>query len=83
MHKILGAANPLFYPMVGFTGSFWGRETALVMSRKHLKVDSSTTTAFVDALRGRPVQAAGFGTLDETPELHPLALRVSLPMQRQ
>jgi hypothetical protein len=79
-YKIFGAADPFFYPMVRFTGNFWGRETALVMSRKHLKVDSSTTTAFVDALRGRPVKVVGFGTIDESPELHPLSLQVSLPM---
>jgi hypothetical protein len=78
-YRIFGADERSFYPMVRFAGTFWGRETAILLSRKHLKVDSSTLPAFVDALRGRPMNVAGFGTVDESPELHALALRISLP----
>jgi hypothetical protein len=82
-YRIFSAKDPFFYPMVRFTGNFWDREASIVMSRKHLRVDSSTSTAFVDALRGRPMAVTGLGTVDESPELHALVLRMSLPTHWQ
>jgi hypothetical protein len=61
--EIFQCPDPMAYSLVQFTGTLAGQPVRMVLSRKHIFMGSMTATSLGQALARRPVDIAGFGTL--------------------
>jgi hypothetical protein len=76
--EIFQCPDPMTYSLIQFTGTLAGRPARMVLSRKHIVIGSMTATSLSQALARRPVDIAGFGTLqaiDGDIEIAPLICR--------
>jgi TIR domain-containing protein len=61
--QVVERSDPFFLPMLAFSGSVGTYKLIMLLSRKHIALQSHSATAIGSALLGQDITLAGFGTL--------------------